>query len=100
MTVPGGFFVALRSSSAGAAWRYPQDGSPTLILDFVPTAGTAGITLDLNFVPSFSEYNTSGSLRVDFINGDYISPTPGEPSYSAFSPDPTTGGITNIQVWN
>ena len=48
--------------------------TPTLILDFVPTSGLEGDTLNMSFVAQ---------------------------DYYSYSTDPTVqSGITNIQVWN
>ena len=51
----------------------PPEGVPSLRLDFVPTAGTDGLSLDLNFISQ---------------------------SYASFQPDPQTGGLTLFQVWS
>ena len=92
-------FQTIRRSVTGGS-RFPTDGTPSLILDFVPTAGTAGYTLDLVFAEPATAYNAEGSLRLDFINGTYAAPSAGEPSFAAHVPDPLTGGITNFQVWS
>lgn len=60
--------------SAGFGSTLPQDGTPTLILDFAPVADAAfGSSLSLSFVTN---------------------------QYTANAPDPSTGGVANIQVWN
>ena len=84
----------------GARSLFPTDGSPSLILDFVPTAGTAGYTLDLTFVQPLSAYASDGSLRADFVNGTYSAASASQPTFAAHVPDPLTGGITNFQVWS
>lgn len=92
--------AAMNYRERGARSLFPTDGSPSLILDFVPTAGTAGYTLDLTFVQPLSAYAADGSLRADFVNGTYAAASASEPSFAAHVPDPLTGGITNFQVWS
>lgn len=63
-------FQTVRRTLAGG--NRPPEGTPTLVLDFVPTADGSP-TLELLF---------------------------SQPRYAAFERDPLTGGITNFQVWS
>lgn len=64
--------VATLTSGSNIGGRNRR-GEPTLILDFVPTSGVAGITLNLAFTTQ---------------------------EYNVYQTDPTVvSGITNIQVW-
>lgn len=66
-----GLSINIGGRSAG---RLPTDGTPTLILDFVPTADpTYGAALSLNFSSE---------------------------QYRANAADPLSSGIINLQVWN
>jgi hypothetical protein len=70
-------------------------------MDFVPTAGLEGATLELVFADGLSEYAATGSLNIDFINAQLQVAPAFTPTYSSFATDPTVqSGITNIQVWN
>ena len=87
-------------AGANANGGWPQGLNPTLIIDFVPSSALDAYTLDLTFVQPLSEYNATGSLALDFVNVSFSSAPPSVPTYAAHVPDPTTGGITNFQVWN
>ena len=90
----------LRTVTVGSS-RFPTDGSPTLILDFVPTAGLDGVTLELMFTDDLSQYDATGSLNLDFVNNQQQVAATFTPTYSSYTPDPTVqSGITNIQVWS
>ena len=69
------FFLRIRGLMRPGSGNLPFDGSPTLILDFAPTADPIyGASLDANFMSSLYTANEA----------DPIAPT----------------ALLNIQVWN
>lgn len=100
LSVGIGSVVSL-ASGTGRSRRIPTDGSPTLILDFVPGTGVGDYTLDLSFSGSLAEYAATGSLGINFTAQTYSASTAPEPAYSAYVRDPSApDAFINIQVWN
>jgi hypothetical protein len=95
-----------RTVTAGSS-RFPTDGTPTLILNFVgytdPVTFEPGDTLVLDFlgVPDTTDQR---ALKLDFTTESYELGVPytADPNYEVFQRDPSQpqSGITSYYVWS
>lgn len=95
-----------RTVTAGSS-RFPTDGTPTLILNFVgytdPVTFELGNTLNLDFlgVPDTTDQR---ALALNFVSETYELGVPytADPNYEVYQTDPSQpqSGITSYYVWS